>query len=96
MMTRDEYVQKLKSQLDEWNAEVQKWEARSAEVQAEARVEYDRQLATFRQQRDQALAQMREVQSASLDAWQQFARGADEAWARMRESFDKAGEQFRR
>ncbi len=26
MMTRDEYVQKLKTRLDQWNSEITKWE----------------------------------------------------------------------
>lgn len=29
MSTRDEYVQKLKAQLDEWNAELSTWEAKA-------------------------------------------------------------------
>ena len=95
-MTRDEYVQKLKSQLDEWNTELGRWEAKSAEMQADARVEYDKQLELLRRQRDQGLEQMRQLQSAGMDAWQQMARGADEAWAKMRESFDKANAQFKK
>ena len=27
-MNRDEYVEKLKSQIDQWNAQMAKWEAR--------------------------------------------------------------------
>ena len=65
MMTRDEYVQKLKSQLDEWNAELARWEAKSAEVQAEARAEYEKQLEGFRKQRDQGMEQMRQLQAAA-------------------------------
>jgi len=33
MMNRDEYVQKLKSQLDQWNAESKKWEAKAQQAQ---------------------------------------------------------------
>jgi len=29
MSKRDEYVEKLKGQLDQWNAEVAKWEAKA-------------------------------------------------------------------
>ena len=36
-MNRDEYVQKLKQQLDEWNGEVAKWEAKTREAQASLR-----------------------------------------------------------
>jgi len=35
MLQRDEYVEKLKVQLDHWNAEVAKWEAKAAASQTE-------------------------------------------------------------
>lgn len=96
MSNRDEYVEKLKTQLDEWNAQVTKWEAKTKAAQASARAEYEKQLAAFRKQRDEALAQLRKVQAASGDAWTELARGADEAWARMREAFEKAQSHFKK
>ena len=96
MDKREEYVQKLKGQLDQWNAEVAKWEAKTKEAQASARAGYEKQLADFRRQRDQALEQMRRIQGASGDAWLEVVRGADEAWARMREAFEKASSHFKK
>ena len=96
MADRDDYVEKLKSQLDHWNAEAAKWEAQAKAAQASMRAEYEKQLAAFRQKRDQAIEQLSKVQSASGDAWKELARGADEAWARMREAFEKAHSQFKK
>lgn len=96
MSKRDEYTEKLKAQLDQWNAEVARWEAKSKSAQAEARLEYERQIEAFRHQRDQALEQMHKVQAASGDAWLDLVRGADDAWAKMREAFEKAGSHFRK
>lgn len=96
MSTRDDYVEKMKTQLDQWNAQIAEWETRSKEVQANSRAEYEKQLAAYRQQRDQALEQMRKVQGASADAWQELARGTDEAWSRMQDAFEKASSQFRK
>jgi len=94
MDKRDQYVEKLKAQLDEWNAEFAKWEAKSRSAQAEMRIEYEKQLETFRRQRNQALEQMHKVQAATGDAWIDLVRGADEAWAKMREAFEKAHSHF--
>jgi len=96
MSKRDDYVEKMKTQLDEWNAQVAKWEGKTKEAQAGARVEYEKQLETFRRQRDQALEQMRRVQGAAGDAWIDLARGADDAWAKMREAFEKARSHFQK
>ena len=96
MATRDEYVEKLKSQLDHWNAEMSKWETQAKATQANIRAEYDKQLTAFRQKRDQAIAELTKVQSASGEAWKELARGADEAWAKMSEAFEKAHSQFKK
>lgn len=96
MSKRDAYVTKLKAQLDEWNAEVKKWEAKSNEAQADMRVEYEKQLELFRRQRDQAIEQMRQVQAAAGDAWLELVRGADDAWAKTREAFAKARSHFQK
>ena len=95
MADRDDYVKKLKSQLDHWNAEMAKWETQTKAAQASMRAEYDKQLTAFRQKRDHAIEQLTKVQSASGEAWKDLARGADEAWAKMREAFDKAHSHFK-
>jgi len=94
MSTRDAYIAKLKAQLDEWNAEVKKWEAKAKGAQADVRIEYEKQLEVFSQQRDQAMEQMRQVQAATGDAWLHLMRGADDAWAKAHEAFAKARSHF--
>jgi hypothetical protein len=96
MSKRDEYIAKLKAQLDEWNAEVGKWEAKAKGAQADARVEYEKQLEALRRQRDQAMEQMLQVQAAAGDAWLDLAHGADEAWRKTREAFAKARSHFQK
>ena len=94
MSKRDEYVMKMKEQLDHWNTEIRKWESKAAEVQAEARAEYDKGLESVRAHRDNAMGQMHQVQSAAGEAWVELARGADDAWARMREAVEKENARF--
>jgi len=94
MTKRDEYIEKLKAQLDVWNAEVTKWEAKAKSAQADVRTEYEKQLEVIRRQRSQAMERMRQVQAASGDAWLDLVRGADEAWSKMREAFEKARSHF--
>ena len=93
---RDEYIAKLKTQFDQWNAEMAKWESQAAQAQAGMRAEYEKQLAAIRRHRDQAREQLRNVQAASGDAWMELSRGADEAWAAMRKAFEKASTQFKK
>jgi hypothetical protein len=96
MTQRDEYVEKLKAQLDRWNADMAKWEAKAREAQSGARAEYERQLAALRQHREQAMYQLSLLQSAAGGAWTDLLRGTDEAWKRMREAFDEAAGHFQK
>jgi len=96
MKKRDEYVEKLKKQLDDWSAEASKWEAKAKAAQANMRTDYEKQLAAFHQHRDHALEQMRKVQASSSEAWTDLVRGTDDAWARMREAAEKARSQFKK
>jgi lipid II:glycine glycyltransferase (peptidoglycan interpeptide bridge formation enzyme) len=94
MISRDEYVQKLKSQIDQWNAEAAKWEAKAKQAQAGMQADYAKQLEQYRGRRDAALAELRRLQSASADAWKDMMRGADAAMKSMQEAFDKARSKF--
>jgi hypothetical protein len=82
MISRDDYVSKLKGQIDEWNAQAAKWEAAGA-----------KNVEQFRARRDEALAELRRVQSASANAWRDMIRGADSALKGVQEAFDKARKQ---
>jgi len=94
MTKRDEYVDKLKAQLEQWNTQVTQWEAKAGEAQAHLRAGYEKQLQAVRRQRNEAMEQMRRVQAASGDAWMDLVQGADDAWSKMREAFEKARTHF--
>ena len=89
-MNRDEYVQKLKSQIDQWNAQMAKWEGLSQDVKNK----YLQQLDELQVRRDAALAEMRRIQGASADAWGDMMRGADGAFKQMGEAFERARKAF--
>ena len=93
-MNRDEYVQNLKAQIDRWNGEVAKLEARAKQAQASAKAQYAAQLEKFRQQRNHAVEEMKRIQTASVDAWSQLARGAEAALKSMQDAFEKARASF--
>jgi len=94
MINRDEYVQKLKSQLDQWNAEAKKWEAKAQEAQSGMKAEYEKQLNLLNSRRDEAMYQMKLLQGASAGAWEDMMKGADQAWKNMHEAFSKAKSHF--
>jgi lipid II:glycine glycyltransferase (peptidoglycan interpeptide bridge formation enzyme) len=94
MTTRDEYVAKLKKQLDQWNADIATWESKAKVAQVDTKKRYERELEDLRAQREKAMYNLRLIQDASSLAWSDFTHGADEAWGKMREAIAKARKHF--
>ena len=96
MTTRNEYVEQLKKNLDQWNADISKWEEKARVAQTDMRIEYEMQLEALRKRRDEATAKLKEVQASSEAAWQDLKAGTDAAWTALREAFDKAASHFQK
>jgi hypothetical protein len=94
MINRDEYIQKLKSQIDQWNAEAAHWQDKAQKAQAGAKAEYERQLENFRRKSEEAMSELRRLQNASAEAFTELMRGADRAMQGMKEAFERARRNF--
>ena len=95
MTNRDEYIEKMKAQLDQWNSQMATWEAATREATAEARIELEKQVGIMKSRADDLVYRMELLKGASADAWQDVARGADEARKTMQEAFEKARFHFK-
>lgn len=96
MTTRNEYVEQLKQNLDKWNTDLAKWEAKAKVAKTDMRIEYEMQLEALRKHREEAMAKLQEVQASSGEAWKDIRAGADAAWASMREALEKATSHFQK
>ena len=95
MSTRDQYIEKFKAKLDEWNAEIDRLEARGRQAEADSRIKYEKELSDLREKRDAAREKLEEIQHSSDDAWQDLKRGADDAWSAARDALAQAAERFK-
>ena len=94
MRTRDQYVERLKKQLDFWNTGVARWEEKAKGAQATLKERYKRELDVLNAQRELARYNLTLLEDASSSAWAELRKGADEAWERMREAAGAAGDYF--
>ncbi|HET6496000.1 MAG TPA: hypothetical protein VFH61_11640 [Thermoleophilia bacterium] len=93
---RDAYVERLKTQLGGWSADIEMLKARAGKISADARAEYEEQLAGLREQRDSLAAKVSDLQAASDEAWDGLKQGVQVAWDRAKDSFQKAISRFGR
>jgi hypothetical protein len=94
MINRDEYVQKLKAQIDDWNAEAARWQDKAQKAQAGTKAEYERQLENFRKKSQDATSELDRLQRASADAWTEMMRGVEASVKSMQEAFERAQRNF--
>jgi len=95
-MNREEYVERMKKQIDEWNAKLGKWEVEVHKAQANVKVQYEAQIKALEKQRDEALKRLNETRDASQAAWMEVSKGAESAWKAMQSSFEKAWAEFQK
>lgn len=67
MITRDAYIEKMKTQLDELNVRMEHLSNQAAEAQANVRATYDKDMAQLRAQSVHANAKLDELKSAGED-----------------------------
>lgn len=70
MPNRDEYIAKMKLQLDELDAKMDKLEAKATEAKEDARAKYREEIAKLRQQSTLAKGKLEELKASGEDKWE--------------------------
>jgi len=70
MSKRDEYVAKMKLQLDELNAKMDELEAKAKEAKEDARDKYEEEMGKLRHQSQLAVAKLEELKSSGEEKWE--------------------------
>jgi hypothetical protein len=80
MGLREDYQVQMEKQLNEWKVQTERFKAGAERIEANAKVQYEKQLEALR--------------AAQTEAWDDFykLKGANEsAWERFKAQMDKAG-----
>ncbi len=94
MMTREQYVEHMKKQLDEWNAKLGTWQGEVQKAQAHVKTQYEAQIKVLEKQRDETIKRLNETRDSSQAAWMEVSKGFESAWKSMQSGFDKAWGEF--
>lgn len=79
-MSKHEYIQKLKSQLDEWDYELDRLEARAKDVQVTVNEKVKSSVADLKQKSEQLKVRFREVEHATEEAASDVKDALEMAW----------------
>lgn len=72
MSTKDEYLAKLKTQLDSWQAEVGELEAKASEAMDDLKPEIDEQIVNLKAKFAEGEVKFNELADATEEAWEEL------------------------
>ena len=94
MSRKDAYEKKLEAQLKEWKTDIDKMKAKADKADAEAKLEYYKQIEDLRTQQEAAQKKLTELKAAGESAWEDLKSGIDLAWTSLGESIKSARSRF--
>jgi prefoldin subunit 5 len=94
-MDRKAFIDKLAAQLKLWDAEIEKLEAKTEKIGAEAKIKYQKQIEHIRDKKQAAQDKLEEVKQAGEEAWKDLKSWAEEAFDTMKNAFQEAMSKFK-
>jgi uncharacterized coiled-coil DUF342 family protein len=91
---RQAYADKLRAEIEEWNAEIGLLRAKAKSATADTRIEYERHINDLEKRRDELDAKLEEISQSGSGAWDDIKRGADRAWKEMSDAVKNAVNRF--
>jgi predicted nucleic acid-binding Zn-ribbon protein len=88
---RDEFIDKMKTQLDDINEQISEFEEKAEESGDKARADFDANIDKLRQQGKQMQAKLDELRAASEDHWDRMI----EETRKVRDAFIHSVKYFR-
>jgi uncharacterized protein YukE len=88
MSKKDEYVAKIKQQLDDLNTQIDKLEAKALEAKGDALKKYKEQMGNLRKQSQEVQDKLAEIKAATEDTWEGLVAETEKIWDAFKHSFE--------
>jgi septal ring factor EnvC (AmiA/AmiB activator) len=95
MSKKELYKQKMQAQLDEWEAEVERFKAKSSGASANVQLELNKELNALKGKIGQVKTKLTELADTSEDSWESIKLGLDSAWDSLRAAVSDAKAKFK-
>lgn len=94
MSKRHEYLEKLKAQLEEWEYDIDRLEAKLEDAQGEAKVKMDKTIKELKVKQQDVQVKLKKIEEAAEDAWHDVKDGLELAWDSLKLGFLAAKSEF--
>ncbi|PWN06491.1 hypothetical protein [Rhodohalobacter mucosus] len=93
-MNREQYIDNMAAKLKEWNAEVEKLEAKAQRAGTDAKKEISKEIQELRTKKNVAQDKLDDVKEAGEDAWKELQTEAEDAFEDIKSALDNAVNRF--
>ncbi len=95
MSMKEAYEKKLQARLDEWSAEINVLKAKADNAEADAQIEYYKQIEELKSMQASADGKLAELKEASDEAWEDLKFGIESAWDSLGSALKSATSRFK-
>lgn len=95
MTDRQLYIRKIQAKLDEWNADIDKLQAKADGANAEMHLRLRQEVEHLKQQREKVTKQLAALQKASGSAWDDVKDGLENSWNALDNAMASAWSRFK-
>ena len=96
MKNREEYIDKMTSQLKEWSRKIDELEFKARAAGTDARITYEKRIQDMKNKRQSVVMRLRELKGAGGEAWETMKVGVDAAWDEFKHAFTEAKDKFKK
>lgn len=93
-MEREEYIDNMAAKLKEWNAEIEKLEAKAQEAGADAKKEVSKEIQDLRTKKQAAEYKLEDIKEAGEDSWKELQAETENALEDIKSSLENAVNRF--
>jgi hypothetical protein len=96
MGLREDYQALMEKQLNEWKAQTERFKADAEQIQAHAKLQYEKQLEALRAAQANAWENFNKLKGANEGAWTEFKAHMEKAGGEVKAAVDSMTAKFKR
>lgn len=94
-MTKEEYLAKLQTHLDEWKADLEGLQAKASAATGEVKSKLDEQIAELRPKWEEGKHKLEELAGTADETWDEFKIEAEAKWDQLSASVKESVERIK-
>jgi hypothetical protein len=90
----DLFLEKLKTQLDDWATELNLFEAEIRQADSDERIRYEERIKNLRQKKAAVMETLGKMTNSRDDGWDDLKEGVGSTWSSLKSRFKEAKSEF--